>query len=150
MRGGADDYITKPFNNEELLVHIEAVLRRCQQSVRSGHELLRFKDLSLNTDTMEVKIGDCPISLTRYEYLILQLLMSAPSRVFTKNNIFESVWNETFFFSHPDLSVQGELPMHRPTTTSRFKPPLAAFSALRFFLRFCSVQGWGCSPVKRK
>lgn len=105
MHSGADDYITKPFNNEELLVRIEAVLRRCQQSVRSGHGLLRFKDLSLNTDTMEVKIGDRPISLTRYEYLILQLLMSAPSKVFTKNNIFESVWNETFIGDDNAINV---------------------------------------------
>lgn len=54
---------------------------------------------------MEVKIGDCPISLTRYEYLILQLLMSAPSKVFTKNNIFESVWNETFIGDDNAINV---------------------------------------------
>ena len=105
MRGGADDYITKPFDNEELLVRMEAVLRRYQKSVQIHHDILRFKDLSLNTDTMEVKIGDCPISLTRYEYLILQLLMSAPSKVFTKNNIFESVWNETFIGDDNAINV---------------------------------------------
>lgn len=105
MRGGADDYITKPFDNEELLVRMEAVLRRYQKSVQNHHDILRFKDLSLNTDTMEVKIGDCPISLTRYEYLILQLLLSAPSKVFTKNNIFESVWNETFIGDDNAINV---------------------------------------------
>lgn len=105
MRSGADDYITKPFDNEELLVRMEAVLRRYQKSNQNNHNILHFKDLSLNTDTMEVKIGDCPISLTRYEYQILQLLMSAPSKVFTKDNIFESVWNENFIGDDNAINV---------------------------------------------
>ena len=78
----------KPFDNAELLVRIEAVLRRYQKS-KMCDTVLRFKDLTLNTDTLEVKIKDVPISLTKYEYLILQLLMSAPHKVFTKNNIFQ-------------------------------------------------------------
>lgn len=105
IRSGADDYITKPFDNEELLARMEAVLRRYQKSVQGNHAILRFKDLSLNTDTMEVKIGERPISLTRYEYLILQLFMSAPSKVFTKNNIFESVWNEPFLGDDNAINV---------------------------------------------
>ena len=95
IRNGADDYITKPFDNQELLVRIEAVLRRFQKSTTPNNsKILRFKDLSLDTEAMEAKIRNTPITLTRYEYLILQLLMSSPSKVFTKNNIFESVWNE--------------------------------------------------------
>lgn len=97
IRNGADDYITKPFDNQELLVRIEAVLRRFQKSTpKNNRKTLRFKDLSLDTEAMEAKIRNTPITLTRYEYLILQLLMSSPSKVFTKNNIFESVWNENF------------------------------------------------------
>lgn len=94
IKNGADDYITKPFDNKELLVRMEAILRRCHRS--SNNSLLKFKDLMLNPATMEVTIKDIPLVLTRYEYLILQLLMTAPNKVFTKNNIFESVWNETF------------------------------------------------------
>ena len=89
IRNGADDYITKPFDNQELLVRIEAVLRRFQKSTTPNNsKILRFKDLSLDTEAMEAKIRNTPITLTRYEYLILQLLMSSPSKVFTKNNIF--------------------------------------------------------------
>ena len=73
---GADDYITKPFDNQELLVRIEAVLRRFQKSTTPNNsKILRFKDLSLDTEAMEAKIRNTPITLTRYEYLILQLLM---------------------------------------------------------------------------
>ena len=101
-----DDYITKPFDNQELLVRIEAVLRRFQKSTGPNNgKMLHFKDLSLDTEAMEAKIGNTPIALTRYEYLILQLLMSAPSKVFTKNNIFESVWNENFIGDDNAINV---------------------------------------------
>ena len=103
---GADDYITKPFDNQELLVRIEAVLRRFQKSTTPNNsKILRFKDLSLDTEAMEAKIRNTPITLTRYEYLILQLLMSSPSKVFTKNNIFESVWNENFIGDDNAINV---------------------------------------------
>lgn len=93
---GADDYLTKPFDNKELLVRIEAVLRRYQKGNAAPEEILRFKDLTLNSTTLEVKIKNEQISLTRYEFLILKLLMTNPDRVFTKNIIYESVWNENF------------------------------------------------------
>lgn len=106
IRNGADDYITKPFDNQELLVRIEAVLRRFQKPTGPNNgKMLHFKDLSLDTEAMEAKIGNTPIALTRYEYLILQLLMSAPSKVFTKNNIFESVWNENFIGDDNAINV---------------------------------------------
>ena len=106
IRNGADDFITKPFDNQELLVRIEAVLRRFQKSTGLNNgRALHFKDLSLDTEAMEAKIGNTPIALTRYEYLILQLLMSAPSKVFTKNNIFESVWNENFIGDDNAINV---------------------------------------------
>ena len=106
IRNGADDYITKPFDNQELLVRIEAVLRRFQKSTGPNNsKMLHFKDLSLDTEAMEAKIGNTPIALTRYEYLILQLLMSTPSKVFTKNNIFESVWNENFIGDDNAINV---------------------------------------------
>ena len=54
---------------------------------------------------LEAKIRNTPITLTRYEYLILQLLMSSPSKVFTKNNIFESVWNENFIGDDNAINV---------------------------------------------
>lgn len=96
IRRGADDYLTKPFDNKELLVRIEAVLRRYQKGNTVPEEILRFKDLTLNSTTLEVKINNEQISLTRYEFLILKLLMTNPDRVFTKNIIYESVWNENF------------------------------------------------------
>lgn len=94
LKNGADDYVTKPFHTDELLARIEALLRR--NNARPVGRVFRFKDITLNPSTFEVKVGEQPVTLTKREYLILELLMSNPNKVFTKNNIFESVWNETF------------------------------------------------------
>ncbi|MBV4421760.1 response regulator transcription factor [Clostridium tyrobutyricum] len=97
IRDGADDYITKPFNNEELIVRIGAVLRRINKgSAIDKTSLFRFKDLVLDSKNHIVTIKDKPIELTMKEYSILELLISNPKKVFTKQNIFESVWSEEY------------------------------------------------------
>lgn len=94
LKSGVDDFIGKPFDNDELMARIEALLRR--SSGGGSSDVLTFKNVKLNRSTMEVSVCDKPVSLTKREYLILELLMSNPKKIFTKNNIFESVWNEQF------------------------------------------------------
>jgi DNA-binding response OmpR family regulator len=93
---GADDYMTKPFDLDELLRRIKAVLRRYGPAEAQADALLKYKDIVLNSETVEVTVSGRPISLTKHEYLILQLLMSNPKKVFSKNNIYTSVWDEEF------------------------------------------------------
>lgn len=98
LRAGADDYIVKPFDTEELLARLEAVLRRNgtgSDSRRMGKKLV-FRDIVIEPEKHRVTVAGQEITLTRREYLILELLMSNPQKVFTKNNIYESVWNEEF------------------------------------------------------
>lgn len=95
LRAGADDYIVKPFDTEELLARLEAVLRRNSGDGRPGQPL-SFRDIVIEPDRHRVTVSGQEIALTRREYLILELLMSNPQKVFTRNNIYESVWHEEF------------------------------------------------------
>ena len=107
LKSGADDYIVKPFNNDELLVRIEVQLRRYNKdsSHPSENNKLSYKDISIDTETYSVQVGDTPISLTKRELLILQLLMEYPKKVFTKSNLYEHVWNDEFLGDENTVNV---------------------------------------------
>lgn len=103
IKGGADDYVTKPFNNKELMARIEAVMRRTKR-LRSD-VVYKYKDIVLDDVKISVKVSGVEVFLTKYEYSILKLLMSEPGRIFTKNNIYEYVWYEDFFGEENAINV---------------------------------------------
>lgn len=107
LKSGADDYIVKPFNNDELLARIEAQLRRYNHhlSLMSDNNKLSYKDISIDTETYSVNVGGTVVSLTKREFLILELLMKYPKKVFTKSNIYEHVWNDEFFGDENTINV---------------------------------------------
>lgn len=105
LRAGADDYIVKPFDTEELLARLEAVLRRSGKEMSMGQDgektsdtgrKLQYKDILMEPEEFRITVSGREVALTRREYLILELLMENPGKVFTKNNIYESVWNEEY------------------------------------------------------
>ena len=100
LRSGADDYITKPFDNEEVAARVEAQLRRYRRTVSDS--LLVFKDIQLDQEAKSVSIAGKDIILTALEYKILRLFLLSPKKVFTKENIFESVWGVDY---HGDENV---------------------------------------------
>jgi len=93
LDSGADDYLVKPFAFDELLARVRALLRRHQPGER---EVLRFEDLSLNTTTREVRLGDELIELTTQEFDLLQLLLRHPRQVLKRDVIYNRVWGYDF------------------------------------------------------
>lgn len=94
---GADDYICKPFNPLELVVRVKSNLRRYTSLgslTGENKAIYQVGGLVLNDDTKQVTVDDEPVKMTPIEYNILLLLMKNQGRVFSINQIYESIWNE--------------------------------------------------------
>ncbi len=93
LDAGADDYVVKPFEIEELLARIRALLRR---TAADRVKVLEFMDLKLDSSTRKAVRGEREISLTAKEYDLLELFMRHPRQVMTREVIFDRVWDYDF------------------------------------------------------
>ena len=88
---GADDYITKPFRVKELLLRIKSVLRRYNKDFSDG--ILKYRDLSVNTNEAKVYKGDNEVILTAMEYRLLLILLNNRGNVLSRNRLLENIWD---------------------------------------------------------
>ncbi len=87
---GADDYVTKPFSPKELVARIRAVFRRVE-AVEETPEVVRALDITLETGSMRLRVGDRNVDLTPTEFQLLAKLASQPGRIFTRAQLLESI-----------------------------------------------------------
>ena len=125
LSAGAEDYICKPFDLPELLVRIQVQLRRRdrqreggesgesntasdsvdRERIESSQNVYTYKSWTLNPDTQEMTAEGELIELTRHEFLIMELLIRNPRRVFTKQMIYEYAWGEEYLAEDKTINV---------------------------------------------
>ncbi len=91
LKLGADDYITKPFDLDELMARIESIYRR-QQGIDYPNSVLSIADVEMHTGSKTVKVAGQDIPLTAKELSILELLMSNPDKLFSRERILNNIW----------------------------------------------------------
>ena len=96
LTAGGDDYVTKPFSLQEVVVRLHTLLRRSKLVTSRSDALLVVGDLTMDEDSREVRRGGEPIHLTATEFELLRFLMANPKRVLSKAQILDRVWNYDF------------------------------------------------------
>jgi len=127
LQMGADDYLAKPFDNDELLARMQVQLRRTSvaSACCANDNQLSYKDIILDLDGHDACINGVKAGLSKREFEILRLMVSHPQKVFTKNNLYESVWGDEFF------GTDNTVNMH----ISRLRAKLGAISPNQEYIK---------------
>lgn len=104
LKCGADDYITKPFEPEEVVARVQASLRRCGKG-QPAAGLLSFKKLKLYPDARKAMLAEKELCLTAHEFDILLLLMQHPDKVYSRESLYELVWNGGYYGENNTVNV---------------------------------------------
>lgn len=102
LGSGADDYLTKPFELEELWARIQVQLRRCRQETK---ETLSYRDWILDPVGRTFTANGSKVELTLHEFGIVELFVRHPKKVYTKQEIFEAVWQQDYFVEDKTINV---------------------------------------------
>lgn len=95
LKMGADDYVTKPFDLGEVVARVSANLRRSRIKAQS-EKILHYKDVAVDIDSKRIIANGKELDLTAKEYGIMELLIKNRDKVFTKANLYETIWQDAY------------------------------------------------------
>lgn len=104
---GADDYMTKPFESEEILARVNSMLRRYRRFAAHTNDKseYRFKKLILEEESRHVEVDGVDICLTRHEFDILCILLKNPNKVFSRESLYEQIWKNGYYGEDNSVNV---------------------------------------------
>jgi len=104
LNSGADDYIAKPFEIEELLARMNAVLRRVNSS-KTGSNIIKIKDIEMKIDSMTVLLKEKTLNLSKTEFLMLKLFLENPEKVMSRDDIIDAIWGKNHYIDINTVDV---------------------------------------------
>lgn len=129
---GADDYITKPFSIHELIARVKAILRRVHGKEETPKEVLTYKGIALYPEKFSVTIDKEPVDLTKTEFLILKLFIQYPGKIFSRDNIIDSIRGDNVYVI--DRTVDVHI-MNLRKKLGHYKDAIKTYSGVGYGLK---------------